>query len=391
MQTCRQPNICSIKVAMVKKLEAAGGPWPPKESILLSLWMWKADGSGLDSGILRLCNVTMCLQFCQRRNLRRIRTPSAYRETWDRVWRLLRRGHSVSWTAATASWRRFDVARFFAHFHLPSISCRFPSPHRKPMWTRLFVQTSAQFQIQNAFWDTKTLHVSLRVRYYKPVDDQHLDPSRWCPLQNWSRPAFTLSIGNNLFQCKKSCRDFTWSIRVFRELDCLWLFFATKRFERSSSSSGWRYHWGRSSGFIFCFETFGHSLGRPRLVQFLWGNGSLRWTRFAHKGDSVFKEIQEGRDIVETLQQRWFMPRLCALHVARLYELSNPDVFHARSCPILGPGALNFLKQLFPWEGATLEDNATWQTHLKTTARRLHSAVFEVAVNLLGPDLARQL
>ena len=109
------------------------------------------------------------------------------------------------------------------------------------------------------------------------------------------------------------------------------------------------------------------------------------------RGILFSNEIQEGRDIVETLQQRWFMPRLCALHVARLYELSNLDVFHAKSCPILGPGALNFLKQLFPWEGSTLEDNATWQTHLKTTARRLHSEAFEVAVNLLGPDLARQL
>lgn len=38
-----------------------------------------------------------------------------------------------------------------------------------------------------------------------------------------------------------------------------------------------------------------------------------------------------------------------------------------------------------------MEDNAVWQTHLKATARRLHSEVFEVAANLLGPDLARQL
>ena len=133
MQTCRQPNMCSIKVAMVKKTwsgrraVAAQRKHPPVTVDVKSGWI------GLGFWDLTSLQRYMCLQFCQRRNLRRIRTPSAYRETWDRVWRLPWRGHSVSWTAATASWRRFDVARFFAHF--PSISCRFPSPHRKPMWT----------------------------------------------------------------------------------------------------------------------------------------------------------------------------------------------------------------------------------------------------------------
>lgn len=53
--------------------------------------------------------------------------------------------------------------------------------------------------------------------------------------------------------------------------------------------------------------------------------------------DSVFREIQEGGDIIGTLQQRWFMPRLCALHVGLLYELSNPGMFHAGAAQFWGP------------------------------------------------------
>lgn len=48
--------------------------------------------------------------------------------------------------------------------------------------------------------------------------------------------------------------------------------------------------------------------------------------------DSVFQQMQEGQDIIGTLQQRWFLPRLRALRVACLRELSDPGVFRARSC-----------------------------------------------------------
>ena len=81
--------------------------------------------------------------------------------------------------------------------------------------------------------------------------------------------------------------------------------------------------------------------------------------------DEAWQELQAIRgadrptkndEVISLLHDKFFLPTLCAVQVARFLEAKDKRLFNSSDCDHLGPNALNFLQKLFPDEKAALID-----------------------------------